>query len=105
MFTGFLGNEALFELATGTDMAAFTHNTKKLVPHRALDDAVAELIWLTKLPALSDVMFHRTPQAPCSVSLEKFRVYRDAYSRHSTFVAVQRIGTHKNCARAQTQKN
>lgn len=87
VFSSFLGNEALFKLATATDMAEYTHNTKKLVPHRALDDAVAELIWLTKLPALKDVMFHRTPQAPCSISLDRFRAYRDAYSRHSTFVA------------------
>jgi len=103
-FTGFLGNEALFELATGTDMAAYTYNTKKLVPHRALDDAVAELIWLTRLPVLTDLMLYRTPQAPCSVSPLNFVRIARRTPGTALLSQVQRIGIHRNCAHARIQK-
>ena len=39
-----LSNDCLFELTTRVTMAAYTH--EKLIPHRALDDAKAERIWL-----------------------------------------------------------
>ena len=81
----YLSNDRLFELTTQQTMAAYTH--EKLTPHRALDDAKAERIWLKGLPGFTDVLFGRDPQRPCSISLEAFKKYRDQKEARDTFQA------------------
>ncbi len=67
-FTGFLSNEVLFRIAEKRGMEEIG-----LTPHRALDDAKAERLWLTKLPAVKETLFGSSPRLPCGISIGKAR--------------------------------
>jgi hypothetical protein len=66
-------------------MAAYTD--ENLTPHRALDDAKAERIWLKGLPGFTDVLFGRDPARPCSISLSAFAKYRAQKEARDEFLA------------------
>ena len=82
VYSGYLKNEDLFKLASnGQSMADCG-----LRPHRALDDAKAERVWL-KLPVLEPILFGSSPRLPCAVSLASFRKYFEQYAKHKAFMA------------------
>ncbi len=80
IFTGFLSNEVLFRMAEKRGMEEIG-----LTPHRALDDAKAERLWLTKLPAVKEALFDGSPRLPCGISIGKFRTNAEQFEKNKAF--------------------
>jgi len=58
------------------------HEDHELVAHRAPDDAKAERIWLTDLPAISAIFFTGQAMVKCAISAADFRKYHEQYQRN-----------------------
>jgi hypothetical protein len=81
-YSGYQSNEMLFRLANeskGMEECGLTL-------HKALDDAKAERIWLTKLPQLTQALYGDTPRLQCGVSMRKFQIYADQYEKRKRFL-------------------
>ena len=79
---GYLGNGALYALATGgVDMKA-----AGLAEHRATDDAKAERTWLQKLPDMTAIVFGADRKA-CGITMAQYRAYHDQYDKNAALLA------------------
>jgi len=81
-YSGYQSNEMLFRLANESK------GMKEcgLTLHKALDDAKAERIWLTKLPQLTQALYGDNPRLQCGVSLRKFQIYAEQYEKRKRFL-------------------
>jgi hypothetical protein len=77
---GYLKNDALYSMATTSTM-----KDQGLTAHRALDDAKAERVWVTKLPEVGAAFFGDSPRLKCGISLEAVTRYHEQYKKHRRF--------------------
>ena len=76
-----LSNGELYRMAAGHSMEG-----GDLCPHRALDDAKAEMFWTTDsstFAAVTDVMMSEKPTV---VTMTQYRAYHEQYEKRENFL-------------------